>query len=142
MRYFKKIGPATAVELPDKRRIQFGTVDQLTGYRQTGDEAEAACYIRYMVEQRYGLSEITAQEYESEFAEKKRAGTALPGTIFRQERMGGKGLEQGALGVLGEDAVRAATALETATDIRTDGAVPPPPIVSAIPAPNLGKRPI
>lgn len=138
MRYFKKFGPHTKVVLPSNRAVLFATVDSLIGFHKTDDPAEAGFYIKCMVEQRYGLSEITGEEYEQEFAEKKRTASPLPGQVFRQERLGSRGLEQGVIGLLGSAAVHAGTALETPTDVR-----PVDPSVISAPigiAPALGKR--
>jgi hypothetical protein len=118
-RFFKKFGPNNP-PVYNSRKIPFPSNDGLIGYRATDDAGEAAFYLQCLREQRYGLTEITAADYQSEYLEKKTAAGTRRGTIWSREELSASSYRRGGLSVIGADAVRAATALSTASDIPAD----------------------
>lgn len=107
--YFKKLVPATAVMIPGVAKLQFTSIDGgLTGYFGTQNEQIGQALRQMIVEQRYGLTEISEAEFHADYVEKKKQGRVLP-TNWNREQMGGRGLEggQGPIALHGPERVAA-----------------------------------
>jgi hypothetical protein len=148
-KFYKKLIPRTKVVLSSGLSVQFKTLDGLTGYRATSDDSEIKDYEKYMVEQRYGLSEISEAEYTRDYTEKKRAVglTQLP--TWNREVVGETPSRPiSPLHVLSPAAVRAAVGIDGRSDIRMEDFPEAPVAPTTAPAPvetapqvNLGRRP-
>ena len=83
-RFFKKFSPSTPVVLAGGQRLSFNTLDNVVGYFSTNDEGVAAQFEGFMRAQRYGLSEITYDEFNTDYLVKKNSGMVRP-RQFREE---------------------------------------------------------
>lgn len=104
-RYFKKASPRTKVVLPGLGAIEFDSIDNFTGYFQTGNEAIIEHFLDCMRKNRYGISEVSAAEYE-EWAKKK--GSSSPSKPLWREELGQSGVTGRAANAADTVAVRAA----------------------------------
>lgn len=71
-RYFRKFHPKTVIYLDNGSHVQFDTLDNLMGYYATQNEYIQKQFDECIRGQRGGIIEITAEEFESEYAQKKR----------------------------------------------------------------------
>lgn len=127
MKFFRKLNPRNSVVLADKKtKITFDTIDDLTGYFKTDNEGLISFFKQCVKENRYGLCEISEEEYERDFAEKKRNGIDLRPT-WERESIGGRSKKTNPLRVLGARAVVAAVStnedknVAKEADLRMDG---------------------
>lgn len=84
IRYFKKLTPQTDVVLSNNARVVFTTLDGLTGYFATGNEFVQGELVRAIQEQRYGLTEISEDDFKAEYLEKKNQ-TQAHSSSWREE---------------------------------------------------------
>jgi len=122
-RYFKKYSPGTPAFIAPNgshQAITFDTFDHVLGYYGTEDEAVQNEFLRLIREQRGGITEISKEEYDAEYAQKKMNGEERTLDPWREElsksaglglvnrevvaRAGGASLD--ALGVKGKTDVR------------------------------------
>ncbi len=101
IRYYKKLTPATAVVLANGTRCKFDTFDHVWGYFATDKDYAQSEFARLMEEQRFAISEISAEEFTTEYIVKKKAGMQPP-KLSREEfgsgtvRQAVKGFDNGA----------------------------------------------
>lgn len=77
VRFFKKSIPETPVVLSNNLALRFSTLDRITGYFASDDGFIQGELVKYITQMRYGLSEISAAEYTSEFLDKKKASPVV-----------------------------------------------------------------
>jgi hypothetical protein len=90
IRYFKKLSPSTAVvidTLGNPIRIEFSTLDQLAGFYATDQDQISQCFEKFMREQRYGITEISADEFHRDYVQKKTPQNQ-PSPKWREEMSG------------------------------------------------------
>ncbi len=96
MYFFKKFTPETKVSLADRTQIQFTTLDGLIGYFATKSDDLANQFKGFIQQQRYGMSEISEEEFHRDYVEVKKNGKAVPDPKFWQrESLGSSGYERG-----------------------------------------------
>lgn len=83
-RFYKKHVPANAVILSNGIAVKFSTNDNLLGYFATDNEGVQAEFAAFQQQQRYGIIEITEEEYRAEYVEKKNLSTASA-PVWREE---------------------------------------------------------
>ncbi len=72
MKFYRKLNPRTLFYLQNGRHVQFDTLDNRVGYYAT-DNADVQREIAIAQrEQRGGITEIQEEEYERDYAQKKR----------------------------------------------------------------------
>lgn len=71
-RYFRKFNPKTVIYLNNGSHVQFDTLDNLMGYYATQNEYIQQQFDECVRGQRGGIIEITAEEFERDYAQKKR----------------------------------------------------------------------
>jgi len=95
-KYFKKFMPSTPafIVLDKPEAITFDTLDHVLGWYATTDERVQNEFLRLIREQRGGITEVSQQEYESEYSQKKMTGEQAPISPWREElsRSAGLGL--------------------------------------------------
>jgi len=135
VKFFKKLSPKNPVILADNSPILFTTLDSITGYYATDIEPVQEFFLRCMREQRYGLSEISAQEFDEQYLQKKTSMTDSP-KRWREEMSSGSMRASGfdPVSALGSASVAAAISV-SASDVRKE--VP----VRLEPAPQLHDPP-
>lgn len=84
IRYYKKSSPKTVVVLDNRDRIEFKTLDQVWGYCGTDAAYVHEQFEKAMREHRYGISEITVEEFTKDYLDKKKAGMQ-PRKLWREE---------------------------------------------------------
>lgn len=149
IRFFKKASPDTAIVLSNNTTISFSTLDGLVGYFATDKDFVSGQFQQMIEEQRYGLSEISEQEFHQDYVELKKNGTQVKAKQFWQrESLGAGGYEKGTdpLSTLGAEKVRqrvAVVAAETAMESAPANA-PVAPVAAvddkAPPKPSVGTR--
>jgi hypothetical protein len=122
IRYFKKLAPGTPVVVNGNIPIKFDTLDGLTGYYATQEEGISEQFVSYMRQQRYGMTEISEQEFQENYVQKKMkspAGTAPQ--KWREEMSGSSVLPKGydPVSALPSEVVKHAVAVE-GNDIRRE----------------------
>ena len=83
-RFYKKSSPKTAVVLDNHDRIEFKTLDQVWGYCGTDAPYVHEQFEKFMSQGRYGISEISAEEFVRDYLDKKKAGIQ-PRRVWREE---------------------------------------------------------
>lgn len=134
IRYFKKLIPQTRVVLSNNAALQFTSLDTVTGYFATDSQGVQQEFERFMREQRYGISEISAEEFKANYLEKKNLPQSQSNRNWREEW--GRG-SQGSSPIvrLGTQAVAAAVGVKAsdvpgAPRVATTLETPAPAIVS------------
>lgn len=84
VRFFKKLSPGTRVAISQGPQIEFKTLDGIVGYFSTDSDYVASEFEKAMRENRYGITEITWAEYESNYLVKKNSGAASR-PVWREE---------------------------------------------------------
>jgi hypothetical protein len=84
LRFYKKSSPKTHVVLDNRDRIEFKTLDQVWGYCGTDAAYVHEQFEKCMKEHRYGISEISAEEFTRDYLDKKKAGMQ-PRKLWREE---------------------------------------------------------
>lgn len=84
LRYFKKFHPDTRVVLASNHALQFTTLDGLVGFFATDNPTIQQEFEQMMVEQRYGISEISPEEFTRDYLEPKKNGVTLR-PVWRDE---------------------------------------------------------
>lgn len=138
MRYFKKASPRTKVVLPGMGGIEFESFDNFTGYFKTGNEAIIEHFLDCMRKNRYGISEVSAEEYE-EWAKKKASSSPLK-PLWREE-MGQSGVT-GRAANAAETVVAKAAGAEVPTVNRQAYAAAPQAAVVEVAPPGTARAPI
>ncbi len=126
MKYYKKLSPSTLVLLENGDRIVFKTLDHVWGYCGTDAEYVHAQFEKFMIEQRFAISEISAEEFTRDYEDKKKAGIQ-PGRQWREE-FGAGAVKQAVPGFAPSAAV-----VEGRSDIRREPA-PQPTTIDAVPS--------
>ncbi len=76
VRFFKKFSPGNPVIINEgKHAVEFDSHDGVLGYFSTDDEGVQNQFLQFMREQRYGMSEISVEEYNRDYYEKKTQST-------------------------------------------------------------------
>lgn len=147
MWYFKKFDPSRKVVIAGNVGIQFTSVDGgMTGWFATQEQSVADQMRQFIHQQRYGLTEVSADEFTTEYVDKKKVGTPLP-THYSREQIGKGGYEP-PRGLMPDPDKLAKAAAAVKSDIvantRIDDPLPnTPSIVKEKPpevVPNVGKR--
>lgn len=137
-RFFKKLSPENEPMLRNGARVKFTSIDGgLTGYYGVDNDDVTGQLAQFIAEGRYGLSEISEQEFHGEYVQKK-TGSAPLQKPWREEL--GKNLTGNTiLQQLGQERVQAAVADGgSAAPVSAAPAVPTPKPEEA---PKLVKRP-
>jgi hypothetical protein len=92
IKYYKKLSPSNHPVLSSGVRVEFTTLDLITGYFATDSEVVQAEFARFNREQRYGIVEISAEEFASDYLEKKNHSPASR-QLWREE-IGKNGLNR------------------------------------------------
>lgn len=95
MHFFKKSIPHTDVVMSNHQALKFTTFDSETGYFAANNDFVVGELKKCIEEQRYGVSEISAEEFERDYIQKKSSGLtpARPPQSWERERIGSKGYE-------------------------------------------------
>lgn len=157
-RYFKKYSPNTPLFVKIDgvdQQLKFDSLDLVLGYYGTEEEGPQKEILRMIREQRGGVSEISKEEYDTEYAQKKMKGEEPLMSPFREElsRSAGLGLVNREVVARAGGASLAALAVKGKSDIRhatvmADSAPEEPAPVQAVPTapsqpdfqPTLGQR--
>lgn len=152
LRYFKKLTPSNDVILPGNIRIKFTTLDGLVGWLAHDNESVQQGLEQCIREQRYGLTEVSAQEYVAGYLEKKNQPSEIvSGKLWREEFGKGASSSRSPITQLGSQHVAAAVGLNS-----PDVGVKTAPVGESVPVtepepskekkkepfnPPIGKRP-
>lgn len=109
VRFYKKLAPTTHPKLPNGQEIKFTTLDHLTGYFGTDNQALQQQFEQWMGQNRYGITEISAEEFDRDYLQKKNSGISLPAPW--REEIGGRSRHPTLIERLGSDKVAAAVAV-------------------------------
>lgn len=71
MRFFRQLAPAIPVVLSNGRAVRFKSADGVRFYQAINEDAVSKEFEDFMAQQRYGLTEVTAEEFQTEFVQKK-----------------------------------------------------------------------
>lgn len=152
--FFKKFTPETDVIIPGKARVKFETLDGILGYHETDNDDIANSLRQFIQEQRYGLSQISEEEFHKDYVEPKKKGKRriAPQAHWTREALGGSGYESGThpVAVLSpEEVAKKAAVVSRAPDCGTTmedappegvGESPSPAKTPPAPAPTVGQR--
>lgn len=120
IKYYKKFSPNTKVVITDAGQhfqIEFTTLG-LLGWYATDSEAVQKQLLEHMQMQRYGISEVSAEEFNTEYVEKKRTGQQMSSRpAWREELSKSAGHTLDRAGQLGSAAVARAVAVNGRSDI-------------------------
>lgn len=108
MKFYKKLVPKTPVILANGSKINFMTLNLVTGYYATENEWVQNQMRSFIERQQYGITEITEGEFHEHYVQKKTTSPQLK-KLWRDE-VGG--VSQSALSQL--DALKKSGALEEA----------------------------
>jgi hypothetical protein len=137
-KFFKKFYPAVPIRLGNNVNIQFSE-SGILGYFSTTDDYVQSEFARLMREQRGGITEITAEEFQTEYTEKKtQSPTSAP--HWREE------LSKSTPGMrtrdpverLGGEYVQRAVAVGSESDIRKNKPSQLAPVSTAMATPLNG----
>lgn len=121
--FFKKFSPENDVVMADQRtKIKFTTLDGLIGYFATDNEDVGAYLKRMITENRYGISEISEEEFHRDYVEIKKKGVVVPSKhLWQREALGSGGYERGInpAAILGGSVVQAKVAVAVRSAIGT-----------------------
>jgi hypothetical protein len=84
IKFYKKTSPRTTVKFGNFA-LTFPTFDNIVGYYSTDNAAVQAALADYIANQQYGLTEISQEEYNADYLEKKNNGATLPPRQYREE---------------------------------------------------------
>lgn len=76
-KFYRKLSPETKPVLANKATVAFKTNDHITGYFATDNEYVQAEFVRFATLQRYGITEISEEEYKADYVEKKNYSEPL-----------------------------------------------------------------
>ena len=93
IKYYKKFSPRTPVRF-GPHNVLFPTLDNITGFYASDNANAQSILDGYIAAQQYGLTEISQEEYNASYLEKKKNGIASPTRQFREE-LGATGLRSG-----------------------------------------------
>lgn len=94
--FFKKFTPDTMVVLADNTGVTFKTNDGLIGYFHTENDGLAQQLKGMIEQQRYGMSEISEEEFHRDYVDVKKNGKAIPQQkLWQRESLGSGGYERG-----------------------------------------------
>jgi hypothetical protein len=145
MRFFKKFSPENHPVMANGSKIQFDTIDGIIAYHASLNPDVIAELERFMREQRYGLTEITAEEFVRDYRDaKKNSGEEKFLGNWREEMGKGKSTLTSPIQRLGVERVNAVVGLDEtkkpapvpATVADAPKADPPKPEFK----PTVGKR--
>lgn len=126
VKYYKKLTPRNPVIFqPGHITIKFESFDGLIGYYATDSQMIQDYFLRMMREQRYGITEISAEEYQRDFLEKKTSLNPSSPSRWREEMSGSSVRPTGydPVSVLGAERVEAAVAVKGGNDMRKEPAI-------------------
>jgi hypothetical protein len=128
VKYYKKFSPRNPVVINNgQHALEFDTLDATIGYYATDDAKVQEQFLEFMKQQRYGISEVSAEEFHRDYVEKKRALNGSPAPRWREEIQSSFKLVGNE--IPGAEASRAALAVSgRATDIKRNVAPQGPPI--------------
>ena len=138
VKFYKKFYPAVKIRLGNNVSVQFSESGVL-GYFSTDDDYMQSEFSRLMREQRGGISEISQEEFQAEYVEKKtQSMTSAPN--WREE------LSKSTPGMrtrdpverLGGEYVQRAVAVSSTSDIRRNNAAKLAPITTVMATPLNG----
>lgn len=112
VRFFKKLQPQTNVVLGNGSTVKFTTLDHLLGWFATDNEYVQNELIRLMGENRYAISEVSQEEFDREYVQKKTTSGPLE-PLSREELSGSRRQVSNPVETLGTQAVRNAVAVNT-----------------------------
>ncbi len=138
-RYFKKASPRTKVVLPGLGTIEFDSIDNFTGYFKTGNEAIIEHFLDCMRKNRYGISEVSAEEYE-EWAKKKASSSPLKPLL--REEVGQSGVTGRVANAAETVVARAAVGKEVPAVNRQASAAAPQAAVVEVAPPGTARAPV
>ena len=146
-KFYRKLVPQTPVTLSNGSRINFDSIDGgMTGFYSTEDDYLQAELRGHMEGQRFGITEITGQEYEDQYRLKKNSGEILRQDL-RREEFGAHLPPTSPLRAFHPDVVAAAVGVNT-SDVRMETTTPPyaqavkpPDQLDEKQKPNVGRRP-
>ena len=70
-KYYRKLSPDTKPILGNGASVQFKTTDSVVGYFATDNEYIQGEFLRFASLQQYGITEITVEEFQSDYLAKK-----------------------------------------------------------------------
>jgi len=146
IRYFKKFSPENNPVLANGSKVLFTSLDHLIGWLATDNEYVQGELERFMREQRYGLTEVSAQEFKDEYLEKKNQTPTNSRGNWREE-WGKTASALTPIQRLGVEKVAAVVGVENPAEAKP---VQPQPVTASEPAtgdkpkeefkPTVGKR--
>jgi hypothetical protein len=74
VKFYKKFSPGTAVVIAGGFRIIFQSFNGVIGYHSTAEEHIQNEFLRLMRAEKFGISEIAYDEFDSEYVKKKASG--------------------------------------------------------------------
>lgn len=128
IKYYKKLSPTTKVALSNGSSVQFTTLDSVLGYFATDVQYVQEEFEKAMREERYGITEISGEEFTRDYVDKKKSGV-ISRPLWRDELTRGRLMPSastlkerldavaGVVGVEGPKAVRAATVPVVVSDM-------------------------
>lgn len=117
MRYWKKLEPRTNPVLANGSPVKFTTLDQITGYFAIDNDTVNDGLAQMVTEGRFGLTEIPAQEFVTNYIEKKKALSGTPLKPLWREEIGSSKMPEG------NQLMRALNANPAAVDVSSRTAV-------------------
>lgn len=148
MRFFKHIIASNKVVSPRGRVIEFESNDAWNGYLQTDNQQLCDVLTQYMRENRYGISEISPDEYDRDFVQKKTNSTGSK-PRWREEIGSGMKIENQELVATAPSSVQVAAvepapvatpAAMAASPAAIADATSQPPRSAQTFTPNVGRR--
>lgn len=131
LKYYRKMVPNNPVQLSSGGAINFKTVDGVIGWYATDQPGIQAEFESYMRQDRYGLSEVSAEIFSAEYVEKKTASPTL-NPPWREEFTGARSLSK-----LGQSSGESASAAAAAVVSDTANRAATPPAVAPTVAPVI-----
>jgi hypothetical protein len=144
IRFFKKTSPETQPVFGNNTKADFKSLDGLIAYYATDQPYPQQELERFMTEGRYGITEITWEEFDAEYVQKKRDPNFQPlKTPWREEiGSGGKAVNRTILAQVGAEKVSQAVGLAS-PNAPKDTLSTVPPVAPNKPEehkPNIGRR--
>lgn len=112
-KFYKKLEPKNHPVLANNSRVEFKTLDHVTGYFPTDNSYVQGELERFMRESRYGITEISEVEFHTEYVQKKTQ-LGEPRPLWREEIAGKRVTGHSPFQTLGAEGVAAAVAVSPA----------------------------
>lgn len=139
IRFFKKLSPETVVVFANGTSAKFTTLDQLEGFFATDNEYIHGEFERLMKENRYGITEIPAEEFHRDYVQKKNL--PQPSRPVSREQLGSGLRREGHSLVESLGADRVAAVVGVNRDERAGGTSMAPAPVTMAPGPAASSKP-